>query len=1146
MTKNNISLLRFFIAAVMSSVLCVAPFSAVATETIGESVLASGKWVKVKVTDSGLYQITGRQLSDWGFPDISKVKVFGYGGAMISERLGEGYVDDLPQIPVYRNNNKLIFYAQGPISWKDSGSPYLRLTHTVNPYSLAGYYFITDRDDVDVVEPVSTGIAGNDAGRPAITSTLEPLVHDRDIYAPANTGRILLGEDFKYNSTQNFTFDLPGRIPGSDVRVRVNFMARVTSGGSSNIKVYSQGEQIETIALSGISGSDNYAIGTVGYCNGKISGGGEKVTVSLSYSNTGVLGFANLDYITLNYFRSLNMNSGSSFVFRSFSPNCTDSVFSISGARQDAVIWDITQSHNPKLVNAEFENGTLVFRQTEEGRKTYIAFDPSANFPTPVFDSSVKNQNLHGLETPTMVIISPKEFMQQAERIAELHRQMDGMKVVVVDDKEIYNEFSSGTPDAMAYRKLAKMWWDRTIDLPSSSNDKFRYMLLFGRSVFDNRKLTSEVRRVDYPLLLTWESYNSTSQSTSFNSDDVFGILDDNTDVSSYAGRLRVAIGRMPVKSVAEAKSVVDKLYKFVNNPDPGAWKNNVLIISDDGDSGLHMKDSDRTIEEMKANGGENYVYNRVYIDAFDKVSDGGGNGYPDAREKMLRLFKNGTIYASYLGHANPRSWTHNNLLRWEDIQNEFYYKHLPLLYTGTCEFTRWDDPDVSGGEELFLNANGGVIALFTSSRATGIAENGDLSTVIGQYLFRPDEYGEMRRIGDVLKDVKNVRTSNNSHNWKYALIGDPAMRLKYPRYKVVADEINGKDLNGDDLPELKALQTVTVKGHMENEEGEVLPVSGELYVNVYDSQTSVTTHGNHEDTTDSGLELTFDEWDNKLYNGVDSIKDGKFEFNFKVPREINDNYRPGLISMYAYSSENNIDGNGLTDKFYVYGYAEDADSDVTGPEIEYLYLNTDSFKDGDSVNETPYLLAKFRDESGINLSSAGVGHQITLVLDDKTTIYGLEPYYSQDADKNGYINFQMDELEEGYHTLRLRVWDTCGNASDKTISFVVVKGLKPELYQVYSDANPAKTEANFYLKHNRPDALITVTVSVYDLMGREVWTNTSTGRSDMYLSIPVTWDLTDGTGRRVGRGIYMYRASISTDGINEATKAQRIAVSGE
>ena len=129
---------------------------------------------------------------------------------------------------------------------------------------------------------------------------------------------------------------------------------------------------------------------------------------------------------------------------------------------------------------------------------------------------------------------------------------------------------------------------------------------------------------------------------------------------------------------------------------------------------------------------------------------------------------------------------------------------------------------------------------------------------------------------------------------------------------------------------------------------------------------------------------------------------------------------------------------------------------------------------------------------------------------------------------------------------MRLRVWDTFANSSERTISFNVVSGLSPKLYDVYATPNPARSEAKFYLRHNRPDASVTVTVSVYNLMGQLVWSTVQTGRSDMFTSFPITWNLTDMAGRRVERGIYVYRAGISTDGVQETTESHKIAVTAE
>ena len=295
----------------------------------------------------------------------------------------------------------------------------------------------------------------------------------------------------------------------------------------------------------------------------------------------------------------------------------------------------------------------------------------------------------------------------------------------------------------------------------------------------------------------------------------------------------------------------------------------------------------------------------------------------------------------------------------------------------------------------------------------------------------------------------------------------------------------------------------------------------------------------------------------------VDTVKNGDFSFKVTVPSEILatfNNYSPSLINLYAYdnSQTSSVKFNGgsreamgSNSQFYIYGYDDTVVADTIGPNIEMMVLNGEEFKDGDLVNESPLLMARVSDESGINLSSSGIGHAITLTIDDNTTIDDLSAYFSPINTDNengsaGNINYQLSDLDPGAHTLKLKVWDVFNNSSSKTINFTVIRGMKPDLYDVYCDANPASTSANFYLRHNRPDATVTVGIDIYNLLGQLVWTATQTGRSDSGTSFPVTWNLTDMNGNRVQRGIYIYRARISTDGIQEATKAKKIAVTAQ
>ena len=1153
---------RFIRYIVFTVAALTATLAAKAATYAESSVLSSGKWVKVKVEDTGIYQITASTISGWGFSDISKVKVFGYGGAMISEVMGDGYVDDLPQVPVLRQNNKILFYAQSNVSWT-SGSGKLLYQQVQNPYASAGYYFITDRDDIEATDFQTTG-ANEKAGDKVITQTVARQYHERELNAAGTTGRVLLGEDFRSSTTQSFDFKLTDIVDGSSAIAKVAFAAYQTTGSAKQLTVTYDKQQVFSLSIPALSGTNEYDICSTASAIGTVPSPGEKMTLQLSFPTGSSSQLAYLDYITVNYRRQLKL-SNSSLDFRSNTTQCRDSVFSIASATEKTVIWDVTTSYAPMTVSHEIADGSAQFRQTESGKREYIAFNPESTFTSPTFVENVSNQDIHSQEAPTMLIITPTAYKSQAESLASLHETNDGMKVTVLTDNQIYNEFSSGTPDAMAYRKVAKMWYDRTANVSEYSNDKFRYLLLFGRAIFDNRRISTQAKSLSYPTLLTWESEDYSSESSSLNTDDVYGFLEDGSNAGKSSLRtMSIGIGRIPVTSSTEADDIVQKISDYVTKPDMGNWKSRLMMIADDGDNGIHMNDTNDEIDSIRVSGGKNYLVQRLFLDSYTATSSGSGHTFPEARTQMFQNFKNGVLFTSYVGHANPSSWTHNGLLRWPDIESEFYYSHPTFIFTGTCEFTRWDSPSVSGGEVIFLNSRGGFIGLITGSRVTAISGNGDLSRAIGSEVFRPMGNGEMPRLGDIIRNVKNNKsysrtryTSTNGqvqesgknidHSLKYALIGDPALRLKYPKYDIRLTAVNGQSVDGDVKPETQARSEVEFEGKVVDADGVTMTdYNGSLTATVYDAEVSVTTNGYYEGGTDTdeNCRVTYQDHTNRLYIGSDSIRNGLFKLKFRMPAGIVNNYTPALVSLYAYNDE--TDAIGKNEDFYIYNFSDEEIDDAEGPEIRTLALNSTEFKDGDKVNETPYLIAEFYDESGINISTADIGHAITAIVDGNTTISGLENYFTQDADGTCHVNYQMDELTAGSHTLTFRVWDVVGNMSEKTITFTVEKGLKPQLFKVYSTTCPATTKAEFYIEHNRPDAVLNVTFSIYDLMGHSVWTSTTTGRSDMYKSMPITWDLTDGSGCRVQRGIYIYRATVSSDGSDDASINGRIAVAAE
>lgn len=1134
--RNLKYIFSIFVLAVISF---AAPFHADAFDLSvysDNSKLSEGKWVRVKVEQDGIYKITQSDISKWGFSSLADIRVFGYGGAPLSDVLSiENYIDDLPQTPVLRTGSAILFFGKGPETWKTGGSndiPYRQIQH---PYATAGYYFITENKDCK--DLAFEQIENNPAVEGEIQDWFtERIYHEKELLSPGMTGRLLLGEDFKYKTSQTFEFALKGIVPNEEVQVATSFAAKVMNGNSF-LSFKQNGTTItgKSTYISPVTDPAHEHL-KMAYDVRKFKSSNAKLAYTVIFGYNGTLYKAYLDYITVNYRRALKMEDNM-LPFRATGIKR----MSLSGAKAETKILDVTNPAKPYEIKTAENGGKIVFSTDSDGNHEYIAFNSSANYPSPEFVEKVANQNLHSEAIPEMIVITPPEFRTQAERLAEMHRNVDCMKVMVVTPQPIYNEFSSGMPDMNAYRRLAKMFYDKGKAL--SDTTQLKYLLMFGRSSYDNRAITETSKKNDYPKLLTWESVEGDNESTSYNTDDILAFLED--DARHFKSeKLCIATGRMPVKSVTEAKQMVDKLIGYVQNKNQGSWKNNVLAIADDEDNGVHMEQMDDVLRRMNAGDGCKYFYNHIYLDAYKATSAGAGRFYADAKKEMFEKLNQGCLWVNYIGHANPQSWTHDGLLNITDMQTRFFYNNLPLFYTATCEFTRWDSDVVSGGELLYLNTAGGAIALISTSRVVYISDNGILSNYIASQVFKKGADGQYQRIGDILKNAKNSYSAGNSNKLRYSLTGDPAMRLNYPTEDIKIDRINTFNADDADVPVIQASSHVEIEGRIVDKAGNTNNnFNGTITPKFYDAQESVETNGYGE----NGKKHVFYRYSNMLYMGQDSVKNGKFLIKFTMPSEIANNYSEALINLYA-RSDKGVEANGYYNNLFVYGYDESGIEDTTGPEIEYLTLNGTSFEDGGTVNESPMVMAAVSDENGINLSSAGIGHQMNILLDNSVNIEDVANFYTPSIGKNGgTIAYPLSNLASGEHSLKFKVWDINNNSSEKTIKFKVVPGLAPEMYDVYTTANPARTDAKFYVTHNRPGGYITVKLEVFDLMGHPVWSKVESGKSDEFTSFPIYWDLTDNAGRRVSRGIYIYRASISAQEGGEATtKSKKIAVTAQ
>ena len=1094
-----------------------------------ESVLNSGKWVKIQVAEDGIYNLTAADLKKMGFSNLDKVAVYGYGGWPLDEDFSTTYIDDVPEVAVWRGADYLLFYGKGPRKWEYSSSD-KSFIHTNNPYSNYGYYFVTEKETTGRTMEKAASAAGATL---QVTTFDDYVLHEEELVSVNSSGRELYGESFTSTLSRDFTISVPG-ITNDEGKATLSFISR----GNGTITMNVDGNALISGSVS--VPSDEYEVARELYRERAwMADKGETVKVNIGYSTTGHKN-VHLNYFRLQMKRQLKVYDNYTF-FRSLSARGNASRFVIQGADASTLVFDVTDGVNPQQMETSLNGTELSFSiPASASLREFVVVKPS-QIKAPVTVGEVANQNLHALPQQDMIIIAQPNFTTQAERLAEAHRTKDNLTVRVVTPESIYNEFSSGTPDATAYRRFMKMFYDRK----TSEADAPKYLLLFGDGSFDNRKLTSAWKSVDMSnMLLTYQTENSLS-SQSYVIDDYFGFLDDADNKKSLQNKkLCLGIGRFPIRTVEQATQMVDKVISYMENKNTGSWKNNLCFMADDGSNtdGFmteHMEFADQLAGYVESEHPE-FLVNKLYYDAYKKDMTAGT--YPDVRSGLQKLLKDGLLLFNYTGHGGTTALSDEKVLTQTDI-NQFTYTHLPVWVTATCDFTRFDDLNTSAGEDVFLNKSSGGIALFTTVRVAYSRPNFPINDNVIRNLFERNN-GRRRTLGEVMQATKN--TLSSVYKLGFCLIGDPAVKMAYPEFGMKVTTVNGQSVDGNSIS-FKALEKITV-------EGEVLDVSGQLVTDftgivnptVKDSKVTVTCLKNSN--KDDSPAFTFTDYPNTIFIGNDSVRNGKFSFTFTVPKDISYSNLQGKMNLYAVDTESGNEAQGNFDNFIVGGTSDTAETDTIGPEIRALYLNDTTFVDGGQVNTTPYFVAELWDKSGVNITGSSVGHDMMLVIDESTVLsYNLNSYYEllPGEDGTGIVKFPIPALEPGKHTAEFWVWDILNNSTVRTFTFEVVEGLKPFLFDVIATPGIAREQVTFHLMHNRPESRMRVGIMVYDLAGRQLWKHEESGTSGLFENYTVSWDLTSG-GVRMRPGVYIYRAAISTDNSKDATKARKFIILGE
>ncbi|HEX6335038.1 MAG TPA: type IX secretion system sortase PorU [Flavisolibacter sp.] len=1110
------------------------------------SVLASGNWFKLAVSEEGVYKIDVPFLTSLGVTGsipAAQVRLFGNGGGMLPEAAAGPYTDDLVENAIMvvdggdgqlNGSDYILFYARGPHHW-DKDSANRRFRHRKNLYSEQSFYFLTIGGNGKRI--------GAQTAPPAALTTVnsfnERFFHELDSVNFLSSGKEWYGEEFSSapGKTLNRSFTLPFAdiITSSPVTLSASAAARSVNTPSS----IAAGLNNQTVLLLNIN-----PVGT-----GVYDLFGQQAEETVTFNASQPAGSINFSYTPgsfnsqgwLNWFaffarRPLALTPGRQLLFRDWNSVGQGSAeFAISTSDAATQVWDVTDPANPVRMLTNFSGGQQRFINDVQRLREYVAF--SGTFLSPQAIGHIANQDLHNTSPADYIIITHAPFASEANRLAQFHLQRSNLQAVVVTAEQVYNEFASGTPDPTAIRDYVKMYYDRYNATWSQSG---KYLLLVGKASFDYKNRVSN----NTNFVPTYESVSSLDPLATYASDDYFGFLDNHEDINSgvVLNLLDIGIGRIASRNLEETRTFVDKVMDYHAPQAFGPWRNNLNIIADDEDYNTHLQDAETFAATIQATAPQ-VNQQKIYLDAFRQESGSAGGRYPQVNAMVNSNIYNGTLIWNYNGHGGPPRLAEEVVIDQQIVNTWNNQYRLPLFITATCDFAPYDIPTANSlGENLLVRPKTGAIALMTTTRVVFAYSNKIINDNYLRIALQPAPDGRFKSLGESVKETKNYtyQTSGDiANNRKFVLLGDPAMTLAFPQYRVRVTEVNGKPMSsGADT--LGATEFVTITGEVTDLNGAVMTgFAGTVYITLFDKPRTITTLGNDP----TSVPVTFQSQENMLFKGKATAVQGKFSVQFKVPKDINYQFGNGKISLYA--QDGIKDANGFTKEVIIGGIVAGGDTDDEGPSIR-AFLNDDKFVNGGITNTAPILILHLADSSGINTGSSGIDHDIVATLDnDNNNYYVLNNFYESDLDnyRKGTVRFQMPTLAPGRHTLRIKAWDVLNNSNEYFLEFTVTEDAELRIDRVMNYPNPFSTNTSFWFEHNRPGIDMYARVEIFTVSGKLIKSLTRTINTPGNRSLEMSWDGRDDYGNKIGRGVYIYRLLVRSADGKTADKWQRLVI---
>jgi hypothetical protein len=548
--------------------------------------------------------------------------------------------------------------------------------------------------------------------------------------------------------------------------------------------------------------------------------------------------------------------------------------YEVTGFTCDAIrLLDITDPTDPAVIDLAAEQVVadgpgfkLVFRDSLSGARKYLALCSERTREVASAQLALKAAPRTRDAVADYLVVSHPDFASELDRLVT-RRELQGMSVLLATTEEVYDDFGNGMKSDTAIKRFIRQGF---------LGGDAQFVLLVGDANTDHRGLLITLPPKDNQPRsdIDWLPTHIIVRKEEEANKEIRPV--ENWFVTVHgAGDVYpdLYLGRFPVGTVTETRTIVDKIARFEDDAGADPWKKRVLLVADDEykfaatspASLCYYAETDfmtacdkvaaiaKDSSQVAVDTVKYYLRRCVAADQPDKRCDRYREcctvtettrtfTRANCTPQLVSAMNGGALLVNYQGHANRDRFTHESWIldggnelqpdRYTDIR-ALTNSQRPFILAGygcwISEFQRRSEP-LGGvqdaiGEKFLTAPNGGACAVFASGCSESIINNRNANPYLASAMFsrlvgvdpRGNPIPARVLVGEAAM-TSLIRFGVGDYTARYILFGDPATVVDMGA-PAVAVAVNDSVIDASYVFRGETFDTLTVVSEIRDEE---------------------------------------------------------------------------------------------------------------------------------------------------------------------------------------------------------------------------------------------------------------------------------------------------------------------------------------